>query len=181
VDFISPSESDRFARLDPSHPVKAGGAVRAPLMRFSSPSTFKARRRGPRSPPHRSATSCSVTGLPDPLLPSSPFLTTSTACSAPNRPGISPGDARGVLDPSGMFPVYRDSPVAGFVSPHAVLAPVLPSQGLSPNRIARLQGLHRRPTVSANLRFPVGRGSIPLGYCLVGPRAAPHSGVASSA
>ena len=99
--------------LPPSRP-KGGSTVRrVPLLRFIAPPALKVQS------VHHSQPYLSC------FVPPSPFLTTSAACSALHRPGISPGGTHGIPRPSGLLPPRVGHPRYRLRHPLLTLPPPL--------------------------------------------------------
>jgi hypothetical protein len=114
---LLPQSSRSFARPAISSDPEAGRVVQqAPLLRSFAPSAYRA------PSVYRSRLCLSR------FVPSSPFLTTSTGCSARRRSRISLDHAHGVCCPSGFLPLHIGRPRCRLR--HSLLA--LPGQLLPP-------------------------------------------------
>jgi len=138
VIFTSPSESDPTARPSSgARPRRNRRPAQAPLMRFLSPSAhevgsvhspWKPTPKRPRSAteathrPHRSARCLEPRVLPSRFVPSSPFHTTSTVCSALDRPESPRVTLMG-------FGSFRVSPDPGGPARYRTCRPLLPFRG----------------------------------------------------
>jgi len=161
VDFISPSESDRFARLACRRTVKACDRSRASSLEVLRPFSVQ----GPVRGSGRSSTpKCRLAPGRRAFLPVSfrPRRFSRPRRLAPLR--TVPRFPRVTLVGFMSFravPGAGDSLVTELVPPRAVSVSALPSQGLAPSLDVATSGVCRPPTVPAHLRFPFGEGSIP--------------------
>ena len=101
VNFYAPSEYlGNFAPLDAPRHLEGVSRCSSSPHEVARPSSVRGSCR-PLPATAAEAAAAFAAGLRPASVPTTSFLTTSPACSATNRPGISPGDAPGIHGPAG--------------------------------------------------------------------------------